>query len=121
MNKIVELIKRNEVLDAIRLAGDRKLSIKEYLGVVGDYNNAIGQILFGKYRLIIVWGGDTPIGLSKSNEYIYVLNIISEECYSNFNWKGEWAKTLLNNQLSQYMPIIQKFMVDALTDSLNIQ
>lgn len=54
----------------------------------------------------------------KNEEDIYYLNIASSEDYGNFDWHGEWAKNLLNKQLSTFMPIIQKFIADAITDTL---
>jgi len=45
----------------------------------------------------------------------YVLNIASTMNFGAFEWKSE--KMLLESQLNIFMPIIQKFMFDALTDS----
>ena len=48
----------------------------------------------------------------------YFLNIASVEKLGAFEWKGN--KLHLNKLLSIYMPIIQKFIVDALSGSLQV-
>lgn len=48
----------------------------------------------------------------------YFLNIASVEKLGSFEWKGN--KLHLNNLLSIYMPIIQKFIADALSNSLQV-
>lgn len=59
-----------------------------------------------------------PLAVRKIDEDNYVLNIAPDENFAAFEWRGEWAKNLVNKQLSAYQPIIQKFMADAATDSL---
>lgn len=56
----------------------------------------------------------------KNEGNTYYLNIASSEDYGDFDWKGEWAKSLLNKQLSIFMPIIQKIIANALTDTLSL-
>ena len=48
----------------------------------------------------------------------YFLNIASVEKLGSFEWKDNGKH--LNRMLSIYMPIIQKFIEDATTDSLNV-
>ena len=48
----------------------------------------------------------------------YFLNIASVEKLGSFEWKNNGKH--LNRMLSIYMPIIQKFIEDATTDSLNV-
>lgn len=48
----------------------------------------------------------------------YFLNIASTENLGAFEWKNE--KPLLDYMMGIYMPIIQKFIVDARTDSLEV-
>lgn len=48
----------------------------------------------------------------------YFLNIASVEKLGAFKWEGN--KLHLNNLLSIYMPIIQKFIADVLSDSLQV-
>lgn len=56
----------------------------------------------------------------KKNNSPYLLNIASTEKFGAFPWEGGWPKQYLNKQLSIFMPIIQKFIADALTDKLEI-
>ncbi len=46
----------------------------------------------------------------------FILNIASTENLGAFEWKNE--KDFLNRQLTIFMPVIQKFMLDATTDQL---
>ena len=55
--------------------------------------------------------------LIKHNGYSYILNVASTEDFGAFE-NDIPDKSLLDYQLSIYMPLIQKFMLDALTDSL---
>lgn len=48
----------------------------------------------------------------------YFLNIASVEKLGSFEWRNNGKH--LNRMLSIYMPIIQKFIEDATTDSLNV-
>lgn len=48
----------------------------------------------------------------------YFLNIASVEKLGAFEWEGN--KNHLNKLLSIYMPIIQKFIADVLSDSLQV-
>lgn len=160
MNKFVEILKDNRVLDVIKARGtveDLPIAhLQDYMvriekgnfEHIGEY---LGQITAGKYRLIIVWGGDfserlrdcdAPMlygkeederirkyipnnveiafyqAIDKYDDYIYVLNIATHECFGNFSWAEGWSKDLLNQQLDTFMPIIQKFIADAVTNSL---
>lgn len=147
MNKLVEITGHSEALDAewfCSLLGKdtSSLSIRDCLGAVGDILD-VGQLIFGKYRLVIIYDkqqfglfsffssdkrvGDYIFNNTESAFYeaikehspgIYVLNIASVENFGAFDWKN--AKDLLNKQLQIFMPIIQKFMADALTDSLKV-
>ena len=53
--------------------------------------------------------------IDKTNEGCYQLNISS-----NLHFHGPAGEGVYKNMLNTYMPIIQKFMADALTDSLEI-
>ena len=46
----------------------------------------------------------------------FILNIASIQNFGMFEWKG--MKNLLNAQLSIFMPIIQKFIEEAITQNL---
>lgn len=59
-----------------------------------------------------------PLAICKTDEENYVLNIASVQNFGNFSWKGKWGKEFLNQQLTAYMPIIQKFMADVTTGIL---
>jgi hypothetical protein len=145
----VEKFKDSFILDVERLlnivapSSINSLTLKDLSGIRGDYLSSIGQLLIGKYRLILTWSKEYN-GLScdfstteelenyikdhfqeavyrslrKDTDYIYILDISTSEDYGDFPWKGDWAKNLLNKQLSIFMPIIQKFIADAMTDTL---
>ena len=147
MDKLIEITGRSEVLDALwfcdRLSvNSDTLSLRDMLGVSGEILD-IGQLLFGKYRIVLIYD-KMQYGLHQKfmsdayvakyinsyteeafkeavrpyKPYIYVLNIASVENFGAFSW--DKAGDLLHKQLTIYMPIIQKFMVDALTDTLCI-
>ena len=146
MNKLVEITGHNEVLDAewyCNLFGKdvSSLSIRDCLGVVGDTLD-LGQLIVGKYRLIIIYDKEKyglhqlfpsedmmekcilsdlrntfKSAVTSYMEGIYFLNIAPVENFGAFDWKK--SKDILARQLKIFMPIIQKFMVDALTDSIN--
>lgn len=115
----IEQVKRNEILDALKSRDYSSLSLKEAFGVISEYPDAIGQLIFGKYRLIITWSSGSSKSICKSEDYIYTLNIASEDNYGNFNWESMKSKELLTRQLFYYMPLIQRFVVDALTDTID--
>ena len=50
---------------------------------------------------------------------MFSLNIASTEDYGVFDLNN--AEELLNRQLLIFMPIIQKFIIDALTDTIKIE
>ena len=96
------------------------MSVKDLLGLQFEIPDLIFQINVGKYRLAITYGKGKVGIIKKYKGNIYTLNIRDEGPHASFNWKSGWARNLINKQLSIFMPIIQKFMVDALTDSLYI-
>ena len=96
-------------------------SVKDLLGLQAEIPEMIYQVNVGKYRLAITFGGQRPAVIQKYRGNIYTLNIKDDEPHAQFYWKGEWARNLITRQLNLFMPIIQKFMVDALTDSLKIE
>lgn len=61
------------------------------------------------------WAFRCAIGMDGKNSYF--LDISTWECFGNFSWEDGWPKSLLNQQLTTYMPIIQKFIADAVTNS----
>lgn len=115
---------------ANEVGADNTTSVKDLLGLQYEIPYLIFQINVGKYRLAITYGNDEDRIIRKYSDEngivrkykgnIYTLNIQDEEPHANFDWKSKWAKNLINKQLSIFMPIIQKFMVDALTDNLYI-
>lgn len=146
-DKYVELLNDNFILDIKRLLkvlgkedSFKDLRLYDVLGVMGDYPSAIGQILMGKYRLILTW--DKCDGLSsrfssdkdlqefikeyleeayhlaikQQTDYIYTLDISQVENYPNFPLNKE--KELVGKQMTVFMPIICRFMVNAFTDNL---
>lgn len=147
MNKLVEKFKRNELLDAewfCNLFGKNveEIPLRDALGPFGNIK-LVGQLIFGKYRLLLIYDkqseglhqlftSDVEMGdyilqdtekafysaIKMQNEYVFSLNTASTENFGAFNWKD--AKDLLSKQLQIFMPIIQKFMADALTDTLQI-
>ena len=54
--------------------------------------------------------------ICKQEDETFLLNIASTEDFSFFEWKH--AKNLLQRQLGMFMPVIEKFMEDALTGTL---
>jgi hypothetical protein len=56
--------------------------------------------------------------INMQDDYVFSLNIASAEDFGAFDLEN--AKDLLNKQLLIFIPIIQKFIVDALTDTLKI-
>lgn len=105
---------------ANEVGADNTTSVKDLLGLQYEIPYLIFQINVGKYRLAITYGNDENGIIKKYKGNIYILDIQGDEHHTNFPWKGEWARNLINKQLSIFMPIIQKFMVDALTDNLYI-
>lgn len=85
----------------------------------------------GKWGLHVIFDDDENIldyvfkntkeafdkALLKQDEHSYILNIASTEDFGAFE-NGIPDKSILNYQIKSFMPIIQKFMVDALTDNL---
>lgn len=147
MKNLVEVFQRNEVLDAIWYCDCLEknvsdLSVRQLLGIVGDFP-IIGQLIFGKYRLLITWGNTVSLSnnfqsdksmrdsilrdpklyflksIYKKEDYIYILDITTVENFGAFCWKREWAKNLLKQQLVTFLPIIQEFVTDAITDTLD--
>lgn len=56
--------------------------------------------------------------VKKIDDNTFFLEIRTTEDYGNFPWEDGWSKNLLNRQLSLCMPLIQKFISDAMTDTL---
>ena len=56
--------------------------------------------------------------INKIDDQNYIINIASTMNLGAFEWKNE--KDLLDRQLSAFMPIIEKFIVGVLTDSLEL-
>lgn len=146
MRNLVEVTERNEVLDAIwysKVFGKDidNLSFADMLGIAGRLKS-IGQLVFGKYRLILIWD-KTVSGLHNNfssdeeikhyittdidsafttaidlfEPYIYILNIASVENYGALSLKRD--KDLLKHQLSIYLPVIEQFMLKAFTDNIS--
>lgn len=96
----------------------------------------------GKYTLKIIYDVNQPHFSSNFTKYSkeslqeYILNHteeafysaidkIDEKCYqlnisSNLHFHGPAGEDVYKNMLNIYIPIIQKFMVDSLTDSLKL-
>lgn len=55
-------------------------------------------------------------GVQKVEDKAYLLNIASTEDFGAFEWKN--AKDIIDRQLTVFMPIVQKFMVSALSKTL---
>ena len=157
MNKYVELYKRHEVLDVLRIRGNiENLDKRELVSLIMDAPpyGYIGTVTFGKFRLGIEHCGDNARNslasyfkteeemvafihdnldvaflkaIEKFSDYTYRLNICPFEWYpkdyfgsGNKPTGSQASPKILNYHLAPYMPIIQKFMVDALTDNLYI-
>ncbi len=153
MNKYVEMFKMHEILDIQRI---KNINIEDFSpkhvyellkkGVDAPIDS-IGNLTFGKFRLIIEhYGGHDNFSsnysdkemldlinsnldmaffasIVKYDDYVYVLNIAYDDYYGpagNKPWGPECPPETLHRHLGPYMPIIQKFMVDALTDNLYI-
>lgn len=149
-NKYVEKFKDSFVIDVQRLLQRigmenvfESLNIDDILGVRGQISSFEGQLLFGKFRLVLAWdkqlGGlyqhfncDEEMsayiknhieeafcmGVKKYADYIYILNIATVEDFGNFDVTKD--KNLIGKQIETFMPVISKFMIDALTDSFSI-
>lgn len=147
MNKLIEKFKRNELLDAewfCNLFGKNveDLPLKDALGPFGNIK-VIGQLIFGKYRLLLIYDkvseglhqlftSDAEMkdyilqdtekafysAINTQDDYVFSLNIASTEDFGAFDLEN--AKDLLNKQLLIFIPIIQKFIVNALTDTFKI-
>ena len=138
-----------DLLELVKESGvNGNIPVKDFLGLQSEIPYMIYQINIGVYRLAIVYGGEGWSGFNsydlfstddelkdhitehivevfrtvihKYRGHIYVLNVCDNHRYPAFDWKGEWARALIDKQLSIFMPIIQKFMVDALTDNLYV-
>ena len=96
-------------------------TVADLLGLQTEFPSMIYQINIGKYRLAITYGDQRPSAIKRHRGNIYTLNIQDEESHTQFHWEGEAARNLIDRQLTVFMPIIQKFMVEALTNSLKIE
>lgn len=56
--------------------------------------------------------------IRKIDDKTYYIEIKPNVQYGNFPWEDGWAKDLLNKQLTIYMPLIQKFISDAMTNTI---
>lgn len=149
MINLVENFGRNEVLDAIWytsiLGKDiEDLTVRDILGPVGDLNS-IGQLIFGKYRLVLACSNQEPsladhfstdkeladfiqknkdelpvLALKKYSDYIYVLNVKTVQ-YNHDLHNRFITREQLTDALTVYMPLIQKFMIAAITNTLKIE
>lgn len=147
MKNLVEVTKQNTVLNALWYAerwGYDKENIKlcDIFGPGTDIPGYIGQLIFGKYRLVLIYTGqgyslashfdsdkevhdfiseniDALFGrvIKKHADYIYTLNVVSVEELNDLH-NRQLNKLYIKKAFTIFMPIIQKFMVDALTDSL---
>lgn len=140
-NIFVEQFKDSFVLDALRLRDINTLTINELLGLRADISDFEAQLLFGKYRLVLIWDKSKPSlsddftrkeelqafineklneayikAILKYDEYIYTLNLATVESYGNFPIYGQ--NKAVEQQLKLFMPIMCKFMIDALADNL---
>lgn len=148
MNALIEKFKRNEILDAIWYSNVygknvEELTLRNILGPVGDIDS-IGQLILGKYRLVLICSNQEPsladhfstdkeladfirenkdriypTVLKKHGDYIYVLNMKTVQYNYDLHSRG-LVKELLNNAVSIYTPLIQAFMVDAITDKASL-
>lgn len=149
MCNLIESLGRNEVLDAIwysNIFGKNveDLTIKEILGPIGDLNS-VGQLILGKYRLVLIFDNqepsladhfssngelvdfiqintDTlyPSALKKYSDYVFTLNIKTVQCNHDLHNKY-LTKDYLKEGLTIYIPLIQEFMIRAITDTLKIE
>lgn len=57
--------------------------------------------------------------VTRLDDKSYILNIASTEDYGDFDWEGDpWSNSLLRKQINIYKPLIQKFIIDAMNNSL---
>lgn len=147
MEDLVKKTKQNTVLNALWYAekwGYDKNNIKlcDIFGPGSEIPGNIGQLIFGKYRLILVYTGQEYSLAShfesdevmqdfinknidnlfrkiikKHDDYIYTLNVITVTELNDYHNRFI-LKPYIQHALDVFMPIIQKFMVDALTDNL---
>lgn len=149
MIDLIENFGRNEVLDALWYSNIfdksiKDLTVREMLGPAGDLNS-IGQLVLGKYRLVLMceshessladhFNSDDKLSefihnnkdrlfltaLKKHSDYIYILNIKTVQY--NYDLHNRFlTKDYLKNALNIYYPIIQKFIIDAITDTLIVE
>lgn len=149
MNKLVEITEQNNVLNALWYADKWGLDIEKtkastLFGPTADILGYIGELLLGKYRLVLTsTGQEYSLGscfesdeelanfiaanaegafkraVKKHSDYIYVLNILTVKEYHYYRTNYVCQKDM-GKDLPIFMPIIQKFMIDALTDRLGI-
>ena len=93
-------------------------SVKDLLGLQLEIPEMIFQINIGKYRLAVTFGGKYPQTIQKYRGNIYTLNIEDDDPHAQFKWEGDWAKELITRQLTNYISIIQEFMIQSLMGTL---
>lgn len=146
VNKYVEYFKTNMFLDAEKYVGEEnigRISPVTALGVMGEIPYAEGQLIFGKYRLIIEWDWHwhSPIKIEgktdedyeeyiKKNvnklfkecihkycDYVYVLNVAMDG-YADIRSKCTF-NDFKASRIKLFLPLIQLFITKALTDTMN--
>lgn len=143
INKYIEIFKTNMFLDAAKYVGEENIgnvSPVIALGVMGEVPYAEGQLIFGKYRLILEWNWKSPIKLKgktckdmeeyikthteelytkyvcKHSDYVYTLNVAMDNFPDvKFEYSFNTFKALA---IKNFMPIIQLFIAKALTDTI---
>lgn len=143
VNKHVEFFKTNMFLEAAKYLGEDNLEdifLVKALGIMGEVPYAEGQLIFGKYRLIIEWDlkhhsnieGKTDTEKEeyiknhtdelfekyayKHSDYIYVLNIAMEG-YTDVRFECTF-KAFKASRIKLFFPVIQLFIAKALTDTM---
>lgn len=143
INKYIEFFKTNMYLDAAKYVGEENIgsiSPVTALGVMGEVPYAEGQLIFGKYRLILEWDWKSPIKIEgKTNEgkeeyvkihtdelymkyicrhsdYVYTLNVAMDGFTDvRFEYSFNTYKALA---IKIFMPVIQLFIAKALSDTM---
>lgn len=140
MIPIVEILKTNMVLEALKFRDAKNLTVEEAFGIMGEVPYAEGQLIFGKYRLIIEWDlahhskieGKTSTEkeeyikkhadelfekcVYKHRDYIYVLNVAMEG-YTDVRFECTF-EAFKASRIKLFLPIIQLFIVKSLTDTM---
>lgn len=143
MNRYIESFKHNEVLDALRIKPDGNFTVQEGLGYIVEIPQAIGQLIFGKYRLVLVcdmeeehlsegFESDNALAsyiqdncyaiydkyIKKYSDYVYTLNTVPVKAHLDSRYYYKLLEHI-GNDIKPYMPIIQMFIANALADNIN--